>query len=91
MDYRMPVIVREGGWSIWIYLNDHAPPHVHVRRRGGTNIKILLPSADKPVEIVNWKKVDSRQVLVAARLVIANASLLINAWERIHGLSADHR
>ncbi len=81
----MPVIVREGGWRILIYLNDHAPPHVHVCRAGGVRIKVLLPVAGQQTRVAKTTNADPRQAFMASRLVSAHADVLIAAWERFHG------
>jgi hypothetical protein len=37
----LPTVLRSAGFSVRIYLNDHAPPHVHVvGARGETRIAL---------------------------------------------------
>ena len=40
----MPVIHREVGLRFIIYVDDHAPPHVHVEGKGGS-AKIAIENA----------------------------------------------
>ena len=48
----MPTILREGGLSIRIYLDDHLPAHVHVVSATGT-AKIEIGGEGRP-KVVRW-------------------------------------
>ena len=43
----MPTVLRERGFDIMIYLNDHPPPHVHVFRAEG-EVVINLGEGETP-------------------------------------------
>jgi len=82
----MPVIVRENGWRIWIYLNDHAPPHVHARRPDGGEVKVSLPIGGRELEFIEAKGLLPGKALEGVCLVQMHVEVLVAAWERIHGL-----
>ena len=39
----MPEILREKGYILFIYSNEHLPIHVHVRKAGGEAVFELIP------------------------------------------------
>jgi hypothetical protein len=43
-----PTILRQGGYQVTIFANDHLPPHVHVRRAGNA-ARIRLD----PIEVLH--------------------------------------
>ena len=80
----MPVVMREGGWSFVIYTDDHAPPHVHVKRPGG-EVKVSLPLPGECVQVMRVRGVATHEAVGAARLVETNRKRLLREWESIHG------
>lgn len=36
-------ILTEDQFSVWVYANDHPPPHCHIRRNDGDEIVVTLP------------------------------------------------
>lgn len=90
LGYRMPVIVREGGWRILIYSNDHAPPHVHARRPDGGEVKVGLPIGGRELKFMEAEGLLPWKALEGVRLVQKHVEVLVAAWERIHGLPEDH-
>jgi len=59
----MPTVLREGGFEVVIYTNDHPPTHVHVFNTDGEAIINLgdedtLPSLR---EVIGMKKKDVRK------------------------------
>ncbi len=80
----MPTALREGGFEVVIYTNDHQPPHVHVFNADGEAIIILgdedtLPSLRA---ITGMKKKDVRK---AFAIIVNNRDFLLEEWRRIHG------
>jgi hypothetical protein len=76
----MPLVLREGGFQVRIYLNDHIPAHVHVFNADG-EVQIAL----EPVRI---EKVWSMKPADAARakaLVISHREALMIRWREVHG------
>lgn len=42
----MPVVVRQNGFRIIIYSNEHPPPHVHVIKGGGEAVFSMFPEVE---------------------------------------------
>lgn len=84
----MPTVLRQNGFQVRIYTDDHFPPHVHVVRGGGLIIIYLDGENGKNTgdlwvrESHELSRRDERQAL---DLVAANYELLKGAWEAIHG------
>ncbi len=76
----MPTVLRQEGYEVVIYLNDHPPPHVHAFKGGG-EAKINLD----PVEVVQAWKMKKPTVRKAKRVVAQNQSYLLEKWEEING------
>ena len=78
----MVTILREGGFRVVIYLDDHEPAHVHVI--GAGEAKINLNGADGGPELV-WAVGMSRADLrKAMRIVTDHRDQLIARWSEIH-------
>ena len=79
----MVTILREGGFRVVIYLQDHEPAHVHVIGDGEAKIN-LIGSSGEP-ELV-WAVGLSRADLRKAMRIVAEARAeLLARWEEIHG------
>jgi len=76
----MPIVLREGGFEIKIYFNDHPPPHVHAFKGGG-EIKINLD----PTVVVQVWNMTKQGAQKAKRVVNEHQKYLLEAWEKIHG------
>ncbi len=81
----MGVVLREGGWSFVIYVDDHAPPHVHVKRRGGGEVKTTIPGPGEYVSVLRVRHLPTHEAMRAVRLVEEHREQLLLAWEKIHG------
>lgn len=80
----MPTVLRFGAFRMIIYLNDHRPPHVHVRGRGSQAIFNLNCPAGPP-ELRAQRGLASAEVGAIKRVLSVNLQTLCEAWERIHG------
>jgi hypothetical protein len=81
----MPTIIREGGYRVVIYPNDHSPPHAHVLK-GESEIRVDLGSKDNlPTLITIRGSISNREVAKGLGLVIRNQELCLNRWREIHG------
>lgn len=80
----MPVVMREEGWRVVIYVDDHPPPHVHVKRPGGF-VKIHLAGPDGLPQVVMIHRVPDHEAWRALSIVYTNQSLLLAKWREIHG------
>jgi hypothetical protein len=76
----MATILRQDGFQVAIFTNDHQPAHVHVFK-AGTEAVINLA----PVTIRENYRMSRRQLRKAVDLVAANEDLLLQAWREMHG------
>jgi hypothetical protein len=81
----MGAVLREGGWRFVIYVDDHQPPHVHVKRSGGGEVKATLPGSGEYVSVLRVRNLSTHEAARAVRLVEQHRELLLREWEKIHG------
>lgn len=80
----MPTVLTVDGFAIRIYTHDHSPAHVHVVRAGAV-VVITLPTETADASIERVGRMTRSNIRKALDLVIANAVLLQEKWEEIHG------
>ena len=79
----MVTVLRVDGLRIAIFVNDHAPAHVHVFADGEAKIDLVGPDgAPALVWADNMTKTDVRR---AIRAVEDRRSMLLAKWDSIHG------
>lgn len=79
-NFTMPTVLRQEGYEVVIYFNDHEPAHVHTFKDAG-EAKINLD----PVEVIqvwNMKKQVARK---AKRIVTEHQEHLLEKWKEING------
>jgi hypothetical protein len=76
----MSRVLVQGGFSVYIYENDHSPPHVHVFQgsKPGPEVEIDL---DRMNVAANYMKASDAKR--AYKLVRENREFLLAEWERI--------
>ena len=74
-----PTVLREDGYQVKIYLNDHPPAHVHVVRAG----KEARVGLDPIVVHNNWG-FNNRELSKIQDIIEANQSLLLAEWDKYH-------
>jgi Domain of unknown function (DUF4160) len=88
----MPTIIRQDGFRIVIYPNDHLPSHVHVIKGDG-EVRISLGSAIEedsegssipPSLITVTGKISDKDVAKALSLVKEHQIELLDKWSEIH-------
>ncbi|MCC6802349.1 MAG: DUF4160 domain-containing protein [Anaerolineae bacterium] len=79
----MPKVHEEAGCKFFIYVNDHAPAHVHVYVGDGA-LQIYL---DNHATVKQQWHVNVLEVKKAQRLTLANQGKLLKAWVSLHGKS----
>lgn len=79
----MPVVMREGGWRFIVYVDDHAPPHVHAWRDG--YVKIHLAGPDGLPEVVKLARVTDHAAWRALAIAHEHQQRLLRHWRSIHG------
>jgi hypothetical protein len=80
----MPTLLRRDGFDIRIYLDDHAPPHVHVFKAGG-QAKIVLGSSNTLPELVMVQGMNAKDIKTAILIVTNNQLFLLKKWKEYHG------
>jgi len=75
----MPTIIRQDGFEVMIFTNDHRPAHVHVFRAEEEVVLTLVP-----VGIREDLRMSKRNVRKAIAIVSNNLGLLLRAWREIH-------
>lgn len=76
----MPVVLRLHGLRFVIFVDDHAPPHVHVRGRG--EVRIAL---DHPCGVLTNKGMTPPDIARAKKAVREHREELLAVWTSIHG------
>jgi hypothetical protein len=78
----MVTVHRAFGFRFVIFVNDHAPPHVHVFGHGG-EAKMELAECSVSVKWVNGIGHGELRRIVAEGH--ERRTMLLNAWKSIHG------
>ena len=76
----MPTVLRQDGFQVMIYTQDHPPAHAHVWRAGGEAV-INIAS----LEATNIEDMRRRDAARAVAIVKANQGYLLERWHEIHG------
>jgi hypothetical protein len=83
----MPTIIRQDGFRVVIYPNDHTPSHVHVYKGGG-EVRINLGSIVEPLTSPSLMtvigEISNRDIVKALSLVEKHQSELLSKWSEIH-------
>jgi hypothetical protein len=74
-----PTVLREKGYQVVIFTNDHPPAHVHVRHSG----KVARVRLD-PIEELHNQGFNTREMGVILSIVEENQHVLLEAWDAIH-------
>ncbi len=80
----MPTVLRALGFSVRIYPNDHAPPHVHVVGADGTARVALGDEATRP-RLLTVAGLSRSDAVRALHLVATHQELCLARWREIHG------
>jgi Domain of unknown function (DUF4160) len=88
----MPTIIRQDGFKVVIYPNDHMPSHVHVLK-DDEEVRIDLGSIDtengKPLILPSIisvsRKIGDKEIAKALSLVQKHQAMLLVKWSEIHG------
>jgi Domain of unknown function (DUF4160) len=80
----MPTIIKQDGFRIVIYPNDHTPAHVHVLKGDG-EVRIELGSEKILPSLMSVRgKISDREVVRALSLVTEYQIELLAKWDEIH-------
>ena len=76
----MPTIIKQDGFRVVIWPNDHLPPHVHVFKREA-EVKIALL---EPIVFNVEGQISNKDLVKALNLVIEHQIELLQRWKEIH-------
>lgn len=76
----MPTIIKQDGFRIVIWPNDHLPPRVHVFKRDA-EVKIALL---EPIVFNVEGQISNKDLVKALNLVIEHQIELLKRWKEIH-------
>jgi Domain of unknown function (DUF4160) len=80
----MPTILREQGFRVVIYPNDHLPSHVHVFKGSG-EVRIELGNEESDPRLMTITgQISDKDVVKALYLVKENQAKLLAKWREIH-------
>jgi Domain of unknown function (DUF4160) len=80
----MPTIIKQDGFRIVIYPNDHTPAHVHVLKADG-EVRIDLRNEKTLPSLMSVRgKISDKDVMRALSLVTEYQIELLAKWEEIH-------
>lgn len=80
----MPTALRQDGFDVMIYVDDHPPAHAHVFKAGGQLI-MNLGDEDTPPSIREVKGMTKGEARRAVVIVEDNQGTLLRKWREIHG------
>jgi Domain of unknown function (DUF4160) len=82
----MPTIIRQDGFRIVIYPNDHLPAHVHILKGDG-EVRISLRSQEptiSPSLMTVMGKISDKDITKGLSLVKEHQIELLAKWSEIH-------
>lgn len=79
----MPTVFRQDGFRFVIYLNDHEPAHIHIRKADG-EMKVDISSIGD-IKVIKFVEMKKKEALKALKIVSQNQQFLLKKWEEIHG------
>ena len=74
-----PTVLRQSGYVVVVFGNDHPPAHVHVRAAGNV-ARVRL----QPIALMDSYGFTSRQLRAIMAIVEANLSVCLAKWDEIH-------
>ena len=80
----MPTLIRQDGFDIRMYFDDHDPPHVHVFKAGG-QAKIAIGDSNTVPSLLLVQGMNSKEAKAALRVVTQHQTKLLETWEDYHG------
>jgi Domain of unknown function (DUF4160) len=80
----MPTLLRQDGFDIRMYFDDHDPPHIHAFKAGG-QAKIALGSLAVLPSLMMLQGMSAKDAKKAIELVIEHQTKLLEKWEEYHG------
>jgi Domain of unknown function (DUF4160) len=80
----MPTILREQGFRVVIYPNDHLPSHIHVLKGSG-EVRIDLGDEESDPSLISITgQISDKDIAKALYLMKENQAKLLAKWREIH-------
>jgi Domain of unknown function (DUF4160) len=80
----MPTLLKQNGFDIRMYFDEHAPSHVHVFKAGG-QAKIELGNGQQPPSLIMVQGMSTKDAKRAVEIVTKYQDKLLETWEEFHG------
>ncbi|HEY0100313.1 MAG TPA: DUF4160 domain-containing protein [Pyrinomonadaceae bacterium] len=81
----MPTVLRQNGFKVRIYTNDHLPSHVHVFKAEGELIFALGSESEAPRMVKELSPMNPSDARQARVIVKEQQQYLLREWRKIHG------
>lgn len=79
----MVVVHRAHGLRFIIYIDDHEPAHVHVRKDGEAKVMLVGENGEPEISyVVGMTRADQRRMM---REISERQEMLLERWREIHG------
>lgn len=76
-------VVSGDNFSIYVYPDDHAPPHCHVRFKGGEEVRITIPTLTV---------MDNRGINKGVRAALRdNMDAICEAWDLLNPIEDEQK
>ncbi|MDX2214311.1 MAG: DUF4160 domain-containing protein [Oculatellaceae cyanobacterium bins.114] len=80
----MPTLLRQDGFEIRMYFNDHDPPHVHVFKAGG-QAKVGLGNLEVSPSLLLVQGMSDKDAKKSIAIVMQHQTELLDKWEEFYG------
>ncbi len=80
----MPTLIRQDGFDIRMYFDEHIPPHVHVFKAGG-QAKIEIGNPEQLPSLISVQGMSAKDAKRAIEIVTEHQDKLLEQWEEFHG------
>lgn len=81
----MPTVLRQNGFQVRIYTNDHLPSHVHVFKGEGELVFDLGGESEAPRMVKELSPMNPSDARRARAIVKEQQLYLLREWRKIHG------
>lgn len=81
----MPTVLRQNGFKVRIYTNDHPPSHVHVFKGKGELVFYLGSESEAPRMVKELSPMNPSDARLARAIVREQQQYLLGEWRKIHG------
>ena len=80
----MPTVLRQNGFAVMIPVDDHPPPHVHVKK-GGNELIVNLGDERSKASVRKNRGMSKSELAQVLRIINTNQKQLLAGWRKLHG------